>query len=459
MKREPVRIGQHVSIKDAIRTIERSGYDQAFVVTDDGGLLGGVLATGLRRLLLSGADEGDEVGGYPPGHVVALAEEDLRSGQRLDAVLADLRAGGFSHVPVVTPSGTIREIVSGHDLAVRIGKAETIHAPAVGPKTFLVVGGAGYLGSVLTRKLLAKGHRVRVLDNFLYGARALDEIANHDGLEIMRGDMRHIHTCVAALEDVHGVVLLAAIVGDPATNIRPTETIETNVLAAQALATACKLQNIGRFLYASTCSVYGVGADILDEDSPLNPVSLYARSKIASERIVLDLGDDYFCPTVLRMGTLYGYSPRMRFDLVVNTMTQKAFTDHKIRVFGGRQWRPLINVEDAADAYVACLEADLKDVGNQVFNVGSDRQNHQIDEIARIVSDSLGGVAIERDETNLDSRDYRVSFAKLEAAVDFQPHRSIERSARQIHEKLARGIFNDPAQKVYYNHFFDSTEE
>jgi nucleoside-diphosphate-sugar epimerase len=464
MKYELPLISSRTSIKNAIHIIERSGFDEALIVTEDGVFLGGVLSTDLRRLLISGVNEADEVGAYPPKYTISLSDEDLRNEHRLEAILADLRLSGVHYVPIVAPAGTVRETISVDDLETRLGKPASVKAEADASKTdasktVLVAGGAGYLGSVLTRKLLAKGYTVRVLDSFIYGRRALDEIASNDRLEIVEGDMRNIHTCVAALEGVHGVVLLAAIVGDPASKVRPTETIETNVLATQALASACKLQNIARFLYASTCSVYGVGADLLDEDSPLNPVSLYARTKIASEKIILDMGDDYFCPTILRMGTLYGYSSRMRFDLVVNTMAMKAFTDRKIHVFGGRQWRPLLNVEDAADVYLACLEADIKDVGNQVFNVGSNEQNYQIDEIARLVSGSLGDVPIERDESSLDARDYRVSFEKIQTAVGFRPRHSIENSAKTIYDKLDQGIIRDPAQKIYYNHYFDSSEE
>jgi nucleoside-diphosphate-sugar epimerase len=457
MRNQPPVIDGETPIKDTIRAMELSGCDEALVTADDGTFLGGVRSTDLRRLLISGVSEDDAVGAHPPKYTLSVADSELDDERRLESVLADLAAGGFRHLPLVTSSGMIRETLAVEDIEARLGKL--VPSREGDPRTILVVGGAGYLGSVLTRRLLSRGYAVRVLDSFIYGRRALDDIAGHERLRVVEGDMRDIHTCVSALEGVHGVVLLAAIVGDPASKIRPTETIETNVLAAQALASACKLQNIARFIYASTCSVYGVGTDALDEESPLNPVSLYARTKIASERIVLGMGDDYFCPTILRMGTLYGYSPRMRFDLVVNTMTMKAFTDNKIHVFGGRQWRPLLSVDDAADVYTACLEADLKDVGNQVFNVGSDEQNYRIDDIAGIISGALGGVPIERDESSLDARDYRVSFAKIQAAVGFQPHQSVAASARTIHANLDQGVVKQPAQKIYYNHYFDSTEE
>jgi nucleoside-diphosphate-sugar epimerase len=202
-----------------------------------------------------------------------------------------------------------------------------------------------------------------------------------------------------------------------------------------------------------------MGGSLLDEEAPLNPVSLYARTKIESEKIILGMGNEYFSPTVLRMGTLYGYSPRMRFDLVVNTMSMKSFVDGRIQVFGGRQWRPLLGVEDAAEVYIRCLEANLQEVGNQVFNVGSDSQNYQIDEVAEIIGTALGGIPIRRDNSNLDARDYRVSFSKLRKALGFAPQQSIDHAARVIMEKLQSGAIRNPAQRIYYNHYFDSAEE
>lgn len=458
MNHQPPIVAGHTSIRDTIRAIEGAGpdVDEAMITTEDGAFLGGVRSTDLRRLLISGAGDTERVDAYPPRYPISICESDPRDERRLERIVADLRLGGARHVPLVTADGRIRDILAVQDLEASLGRPN--REPDAG-RTILVVGGAGYLGSVLTRRLLFRGYRVRVLDNFMYGRRALRDLAFHRRLRVVEGDMRDIRSCVTALEGVHGVVLLAAIVGDPASKARPTQTIETNVLAAQALASACKLQNIARFLYASTCSVYGVGTQALHEESPLRPVSLYARTKIASERTVLEMGDDYFCPTVLRMGTLYGYSPRMRFDLVVNTMAMKAFTERRIQVFGGTQWRPLLNVEDAADVYADCLEAELKDVGNQVFNVGSDAQNYSIDQIAGIVSAAAGGVPIERDSSTLDARDYRVSFAKIEAAVGFQPRRTVAESARTIYGKLAKGEITDPAHRVHYNHFFDSTED
>jgi nucleoside-diphosphate-sugar epimerase len=409
--------------------------------------------------LISGARGDEEIGSYPLKHIFKLTEKTLKDREIAGRMVSDMQLYGIHFIPVVSPDGRILEVLSIEDLSQLHGLSRVDSRVNGAAKRVLVVGGAGYLGCVLTQRLLHRGFRVRVLDSFIYGRRSLDSLSDTENLEIVEGDLRNIHTCVNSLTETDAVVLLAAIVGDPASKVRPTETIETNVLAAQALASACKLHHINRFLYASTCSVYGVGANQLDEQAALNPVSLYARTKIESEKIILGMGDEYFSPTILRMGTLYGYSPRMRFDLVVNTMSMKSYVDGKIQVFGGKQWRPLLGVEDAADVYIRCLEAKLSEVGNQVFNVGSDDQNYQIEEVAEIIGEALGSIPISRDNTNLDARNYRVSFAKLTRALGFRSRQKIDEAARLIFEKLRSGVIRNPAQRIYYNHYFDSAEE
>jgi nucleoside-diphosphate-sugar epimerase len=459
MKYPVVCIESRTSIQNAIQLIERSPYDAAFIIDENGFYQGGVSIMDLRRLLISGVQSEEAVGGYPLKHVFKLTDECIRDRDESGRIVSDMALYDVHFVPLVAPDGKIRDVLSTEDLSQLHGLSGNDTRPNGPVSRVLVVGGAGFLGSVLTQRLLLRGFRVRILDSFIYGRRSLNPLLNNGNLEIVEGDLRNIHTCVNSLKDTDAVVLLAAIVGDPASKIRPTETIETNVLATQALAYACKLHHINRFLYASTCSVYGIGAEQLDERAALNPVSLYARTKIESEKIILGMGDEYFSPTILRMGTLYGYSPRMRFDLVVNTMSMKSFTEGKIQVFGGKQWRPLLGVEDAADVYIRCIEADLQDVGNQVFNVGSEFQNYQIDEVAKIIGSALGDIPISRDDSNLDARDYRVCFNKLTRILQFKPQQAIDTAAREIFEKLKSGLIRNPARKIYYNHYFDSAEE
>jgi nucleoside-diphosphate-sugar epimerase len=459
MKDEFVILQGEISIKEAIQLIARSKHHTAFTLGPDGKYEGTISINDLRRLILSGVNETDMLKYHPPSGGFSTTEEDLKNEEIISNICSDLTLQGIEHIPVLDATGQIIDVFSITELR-RLFDGANIAVPTrKRTGKILIVGGAGYLGSVLCANLLERGYAVRVLDNFLYGRHSLDKMPFLQNMEVIEGDLRNIHTCVSALDDVHAVVLLAAIVGDPASRVRPRETIETNVIAAQALAAACRHQCIDRFLYASTCSVYGLGENLLDEESDLQPVSLYARTKIASEKMILSMGDDFFAPTILRMGTLYGYSPRMRFDLVVNTMTMHARTERKIRVFGGKQWRPLVSVQDAARAYIRCLESDIAKVGNQVFNIGCDEQNYQVEQIAQIISETIGDVAVQHDNESLDSRDYRVSFKKASNVLEFQARDTVAQACRVIYSNLEQGLIPDPSQKIYYNHFFDVAEE
>ncbi len=263
------------------------------------------------------------------------------------------------------------------------------------------------------------------------------------------------------MNDTNAVVLLAAIVGDPASARRPEQTIDTNFLAVKTIASACKLKGINRFIYASTCSVYGIGKSVLDENAPLNPVSLYAKTKIASEESIMSLvkPDNDFAPVIMRMSTLYGYSPRMRFDLVVNTMTMSAYLEKQINVFGGEQWRPLLHLEDAAEAYIKVLDADLSLIKGKIYNVGSEVQNFKIKNVAETISDTLGNTKINIEHTNTDERDYRVSFKKIQDELNFSVQHTIPDASKEIYNKLKSKEIKDPKQKIYYNHYFDLSEE
>jgi len=449
------------AIQEAIRKLEERSASNAFVVDETQIFVGQVSIQQLRRLILSGADSARRIASYAAYGTAKIAKTGLDDEAALAALAEDMEMQGIDVAPILNKIGKIVGVLGLREVRKRLSHGRPAKArPAELPtKNVLVVGGAGYLGSVLVRKLLQTERRVRVLDSFIYGKRSLQPLEGHRNLEILEGDFRNIETVVSSLKDIDAVVLLAAVVGDPAAQHRPEQTIETNILAAQALAFACKLHCISRFVFASTCSVYGRTDRVLDEKSPLNPVSLYARSKIFSEKCILDLAGDNFSPTILRMGTLYGYSPRMRFDLVVNTMSMKAHVEKRIQVFGGNQWRPLLHVEDAADAFVRCLDAPLERIGNQIFNVGSNEQNYQIIEIAGLIGKALRKVKIEVEDAQLDARDYQVSFDKIRRALGFKAGETIPRAAKRIDRELSLGNLRNPYAKVYYNHYFDATEE
>lgn len=329
-------------------------------------------------------------------------------------------------------------------------------------KKVLVIGGAGYLGSVLTERLLSEGYLVRILDSFIYGKRSVEKYVSDNRVEIIEGDIRNIETVNIAIHDSDSVILLAAVVGDPASKARPEQTVETNFLATQVVASSAKIAGVRKFVYASTCSVYGVGKDILDEEAPLNPVSLYAKTKISSEESIMGIADGNFKPVIMRMSTLYGYSPRMRFDLVVNTMTMTAFTEGKINVFGGSQWRPLLSLPDAAEAYIKVLQNEQS--AGKIYNAGSEDQNYIIADVANMVAAGIKetsgkDIPVNIEGESVDARDYRVSFKKIQSELGFSVKHSISSSAAEIWGKLESKEIKDPKQKVYYNHYFDASEE
>jgi len=232
-------------------------------------------------------------------------------------------------------------------------------------KTVLVTGGGGYIGSVLTERLLDAGHKVRILDRFFFGRDLIGALERREGLTILRDDVRYVQG--DAFDGVDVVMDLAGISNDPASDLEPRVTEEINCGGPANVAALAKAAGVPRYIFSSSCSIYGHGqADQLDEESPKAPVSLYAKTKIQAEQYLASLNDDRFAVTFLRNATVYGLSHRMRFDLVINLMTLYAYKNRRIFVLGGgRQWRPVVHVKDVARAFVAVMDAPLEKVANQ----------------------------------------------------------------------------------------------
>jgi nucleoside-diphosphate-sugar epimerase len=323
----------------------------------------------------------------------------------------------------------------------------------------LVLGGAGYLGSVVVARLLERGFRVRVLDSLLFGEGSLEDVRSHAGCELVRGDVRDIGAVVKAMRGCDAVVHLAAIVGDPACDDNKQLAMEVNRAATRMLADVARGCGVRRFVFASSCGVYGESELRLDETSAVNPLSVYARTKVDSENILLATirdgggasvtGGD-FAPTILRLGTLFGLSPRMRFDLVVNLFVARAASSGKITVLNGEQWRPFLHVQDAARAVAACLEAETSAVSGEVFNVGSASLNLQIEQLGAAIARVVPGTEIVRVE-NGDRRNYRVSFEKIERVLNFRCERTLESGIEEIYAAIQSGLVADFTTEQFNN--------
>ena len=318
-------------------------------------------------------------------------------------------------------------------------------------KNVLVIGGAGYIGSAVLPKLLEKGYHVRLLDLLLYGTEPIDDLINHPRLEIIQADFRQVHKVLEAMRGMDAVIHLGAIVGDPACALDEDLTVEVNLMATRMIAEVAKSVGVERMVFASTCSVYGAGEQTLDEFSTLNPVSLYARSKIASEEVLASMADDHFAPVILRFGTIYGLSGRTRFDLVINLLTAKALNEGQITVFGGDQWRPFVHVDDAASAVVKAFEAPLSVARNEVFNVGSNDQNYTINQVAEIIHRIIPTAELINMGSDTDLRNYRVDFTKAKQILNLSPNWTVERGIEQVMTAIQSGQVTNYQEAKYSN--------
>jgi nucleoside-diphosphate-sugar epimerase len=346
-------------------------------------------------------------------------------------------------------------IVGSRVLKAHVTKSYSIARKAPRPnrdiRNVLVIGGAGYIGSVLTSKLLDAGYSVRVLDSLFFGDASVRDLLRHPRYELLRADFRHVESLVKSIRGIDAVVHLAGLVGDPACGINTDLTNEINYAATRMLIEVCKGANVNRLVFASTCSVYGASEFLMDERSAPNPISLYAQSKLASEHVLLHARSSTFHPTILRLATVFGLSPRPRFDLVVNLLTAKAAHEGKIVIFNNDQWRPFIHVSDVARAFLCVLQAPQASVSGEVFNVGSYTLNYSLGQLAEKIREQFPGLMIEHKE-NLDKRNYRVSFDKIHSHLGFVCTTGLEVGIGEIRKAIASGVVKNYRDSVFSNY-------
>jgi nucleoside-diphosphate-sugar epimerase len=322
-------------------------------------------------------------------------------------------------------------------------------------RTTLVTGGAGYLGSILVPVLLGEGRAVRVLDSFSVGDRgSLLHVWGSPGFELVHGDVRDSDVRRRALEGVDAVVHLAAIVGDPACSRDPVVAREVNLDATKALLADSIGAGVERLVFASTCSNYGKMVDgdaFATEEWELRPVSLYAETKVGAELEVLAAASPAFASTCLRLATVFGTSPRMRFDLTVNEFTRDAFARGELVVYGEQFWRPYVHVRDAARAIALVLGAPAGAVAGQVFNVGATTQNFRKQDLVDFLVERLPETRVEHVVQTEDPRDYRVSFDRIRDRLGFAVTRTVPEGIDEVLALLRAGAIADPFGAAFRN--------
>ena len=306
----------------------------------------------------------------------------------------------------------------------------------------LVTGGGGYIGSVLVPRLLSEGYKVKVLDRFFFGKETLAPVAKNKNLTLIQDDTRWFNPKI--LKNVDVVMDLAALSNDPAGELDPKKTLEINFKGRARVAKLSKETGVKRYILASSCSIYGFREGFLDERSPINPLTTYAKANRLAEISAKKLANEKFTVTMLRFATVFGFSPRMRFDLAVNGMVLGFFKNKQIPIMrDGTQWRPFIHVKDVAEAYVKIIQSSKDKINGEIFNVGSDEQNYQILPLAKEVAKSIKIPFKKMWYGDPDSRSYKISFKKIRNVLGYKTKFTVSDGAKEIFTSLNKGTITD----------------
>jgi len=317
----------------------------------------------------------------------------------------------------------------------------------------LVTGGAGYVGSVLLPELVKDQHSIKCLDRFFFGSEYLSQKQFEGKIELIRDDIRWFDSKI--LKNIDVVMDLAALSNDPVGALEPEKTYQINHLGRVRVAKLCKEMGVKKYILASSASVYGKQNETVNEDSKVNPITDYSKANRKAEQDVLKLNNEDFCVTVLRFSSVYGTSPRMRFDISINSMVLELFKSQLIVVRGKSNSRPFIHIKDAVRAYQKVIEAPLKIISGQIFNVGSDEQNYKMGNIAENIIKAIGiKCELKLGDTN-DHRSYITSFKKIKDSLGFVSQFSISNGAKEIYNALSTNQIDDSMKTItleWYKH-------
>lgn len=308
--------------------------------------------------------------------------------------------------------------------------------------SILITGGAGYVGSVLVNNLVKQNYDVRVVDSLVYGNDGISKLIDDKKIKFFNLDIRETESLSNIVKNVDCVIHLAAIVGEPLCKKIPDAAKQINEFATKNFVNICKKNSVKRFIFASTCSNYGSSSNVVDELSPVKPLSLYSECKVNSEKYIINQNNNKFNTCILRFATAHGLSPRMRFDLLVQEFLRDALIDKKISIFGEDFWRPLIHVNDMSNACISVLNAPSNLVSGQIFNVGSSKENYTKKQLAEIIQKYVSEAEIEIVKSKTDPRNYKVSFEKIKKILNFEPKITVEDSVIEILAKIRDGTMN-----------------
>ena len=314
----------------------------------------------------------------------------------------------------------------------------------------LLIGGAGYIGSILAKKLLKQNYQVTIFDKFIYQSQQeIRKKIKSNNLKLVKGDSRRIDEVFEVIKKNNVVVHLAELVGDPLCEVKPSKTYEVNFLASIAISNICKNLPISKFIYISSCSVYGSNNKLLTEKSEINPISVYAKLKVLCEKALIRNSGEFCKPCILRLGTVYGTSLRPRFDLVINLFASRVANNLPIIVTGGDQWRPFIHVNEVCLAIINIIKAKREKVNGQIFNLTS--FNSRIIDIAKKFKRIFPKTKLLIKKSSLDKRNYKVSSSKAEKMINFKSKVKLTHGISDLVNYVKKNKIRNINKKKYIN--------
>lgn len=443
-------VRDNISIKNALNKMNKVHIGLLIVIDNKKKFKGVITEPDIRRAIISGHEINSSILKIFNSQPIFISYPIKKND-----VFKIINRPNFSkrfpeYIPIIDKEGKVKDLTKTSNLFDYLRNKNT---KILNTKRTLLIGGAGYIGSILTEDLLKMNYKVRVFDNFVYDIKVFDQLKKNKNLEIIKGDTRHIEKLSPAFKDVDTVVHLAELVGDPLCSLNPEKTYEINYLATNLIITLCKKFFIKKFIYISSCSVYGknLSDKKLNEGSELNPLSIYAKLKLNCEEAIIENTDPFFKYYIFRLGTVFGLSHRPRFDLVINLFAGLASSKKKILVNGGNQWRPFVHVKDVSNAIIKAIKDKDKKNQKHIYNLIS--ENCKIIDLGSKIKKIFKNAEIEVNQKEIDKRDYYVSDKKIQTKLKFKKKYSIEDGIVEIKNFIIKkkiNIFN----KKYHNFIF-----
>lgn len=414
---------------DVLKIFEKNRTNLVITIDKNNKFIGIITISDVRKAILNGYSNNSFIKDIVNKNPIIL--KDKIDENQISNIITSEK---FNHIrppliPLLNKNNVPYRIVNKNNLALKsLNKKEITLKPRI-----LLLGGAGYIGSILAKKLILMGYTVTVFDKFIYMSKNdLKKFINNKNLELINGDSRNISEIFSVVKKNDIVVHLAELVGDPLCEKQPAKTYEINFLASMAISNICKNLSISKLIYVSSCSVYGTNKknELLTENSKILPISVYAKLKALIEKTIIRNMDEYCRPCILRLGTVFGSSLRPRYDLVINLFSGLVANNKTLTIQGGDQWRPFIHVEDVADSIIKIIKLNKDKTNGQVFNLAS--FNCKISDIGKTIKKIFPKVKIKFNKVAKDKRDYRVSSLKAQKAFSFKPKFSLEMGIKEL---------------------------